>query len=311
MEKTIFQYLEFLLPLHNCVIIPDFGGFIIDMRPSKFDMDSSLNQPEYSIVFNPELKHDDGLITSFIVKNKGLSYNTASKEVRSFVKELTIRLKSGEVVLCGNIGCLSYDQSGSILFSVNNQFIHPRFYGLEPLRLRQLNSIRRNVTITKKKNYLRHTIGGAAAAIAAFLLFVGPSISIDDQGNNTQKADFLSSVTTSLIISDVKNKIAQVVSVDSIYSEIDESVELVKPISTRTYYIIIGGEDDENRANRLLEEIHAVDFPEASIIKSQDRYRIYISSFDDKKEAETFLDSFRKDNPKYETAWLFSKRNTQ
>lgn len=309
MEKSIFQYLEFLLPIHNCVIIPEFGGVIINMRPSRFDADSNINQPEYSIVFNPELKHDDGLIASYIVKNKGISYNTASKEIRSFVKELITRLKSGEIVFCGNIGCLSHDQSGHIIFSANNQFIHPDYYGLEPLKLRQLNSIPRKIVATNKKNKIRHAIGGAAAAVAAFLLFVGPSINIKGQADNIQQADFLSSITTSLVSSDIKKKLAQVVNIDSIQNEMEKPLESVKPISTRTYYIIIGGEEDETRANRLLDKIHASDFPGASIIKSQDRYRIYISSFDDKKEAESFLDSFRKKHPKYESAWLFSKRN--
>lgn len=309
MEKSIFQYLEFLLPIHNCVIIPEFGGFIINMKPSKFDTDSNINQPEYSIVFNPELKHDDGLIASYIVKNKGVSYNTASKEIRSFVKELVARLKSGEIVLCGNIGCLSHDQSGNIIFSANNQFIHPDYYGLEPLKLRQLNSIPRKIIATNKKSYIRHTIGGVAAAVAALLLFVGPSINIKDQTGNIQQADFLSSITTSLVSSDIKKKLDHVINIDSTQNEIEKPLESVKPISTRTYYIIIGGEEDETRANRLLDKIHASDFPGASIIKSQDRYRIYISSFDDKKEAESFLDSFRKEHPKYDSAWLFSKRN--
>ncbi|WP_108822814.1 SPOR domain-containing protein [Dysgonomonas sp. Marseille-P4361] len=309
MEKSIFQYLEFLLPIHNCVIIPEFGGFIINMKPSKFDTDSNINQPEYSIVFNPELKHDDGLIASYIVKNKGVSYNTASKEIRSFVKELVARLKSGEIVLCGNIGCLSHDQSGNTIFSANNQFIHPDYYGLEPLKLRQLNSIPRKIIATNKKSYIRHTIGGVAAAVAALLLFVGPSINIKDQTGNVQQADFLSSITTSLVSSDIKKKLDQVINIDSTQNEIEKPLESVKPISTRTYYIIIGGEEDETRANRLLDKIHASDFPGASIIKSQDRYRIYISSFEDKKEAESFLDSFRKEHPKYDSAWLFSKRN--
>lgn len=311
MEKTIFQYLEFLLPTHNCVIIPEFGGFIINMSPSKFDADSNIIHPEYTIVFNPELSHDDGLIASYIVKNKGVSYNIAIKEIKSFVRDLITELKSGKVVLCGNIGYLSYDQSGNVTFSANSHFVHPNYYGLEVLRLRQLNYIQGKGVATSKKSYLKHIVGATAAAIAALLFFVGPSINIKEQTDNIQKADFLSSITTSLVISDIKKKLAQVVNVDSIRNEMNSPVESVKPVSNRTYYIIIGGEDDEVRANRLLTKIHASDFPEAAIVKSQDRYRIYISSFEDKNIAESFLDSFRKDNPKYETAWLFSKKNIQ
>ncbi len=59
----------------------------------------------------------------------------------------------------------------------------------------------------------------------------------------------------------------------------------------------------------LLNKIKSTTFPTAAIVETTDRYRIYVSSFNDKIQAETFLDGFRKENPKYETAWLYSKRN--
>lgn len=312
MGKSIFQYLEFLLPAHNCVIIPGFGGFIINIKPSNFNTDSEINQPQYHIVFNPDLNHDDGLIASYIVKDKNLSYNTASKEIKTFVSNLTSDLKSGKIVECADMGILSCDISGNIIFSSNKSFIHPDFYGLEPMRMKQLNYIETGITHTKKKGYLKYTVGSVAAAAAALFFFIAPSVNIGEFNNNSQKADFLSSITTSLNIADVKKDLQQsVFDVDSTSATDSDSVKPEKTISARTYYIIIGGEEEKGRAERLLSKIQLNDFPEASMIESMDRFRIYVSSFEDKQEAEAFLESFRKDNPKYETAWLYSKKNVQ
>lgn len=312
MEKSIFQYLEFLLPAHNCVIIPGFGGFIINITPSKFNSVSEVEQPLYSIVFNPELKHDDGLIASYIVKDKNSSYNAASKEIKIFVNTLISDLKSGKIVPCANIGSLSCDISGNIIFSSDSRFIHPDFYGLEPVRLKQLNYIETGVAQAKKRNYLKYTASSVAAAVAALFFFIAPSVNIVELNDNSQKADFLSSITTSLNISDVKkNELLNTFIDSTAVSSFGEETEPSKAIPTRTYYIIIGGEEEKGRAERLLSKIQSNDFPGASMIESVDRFRIYISSFDDKKEAETFLESFRKNNPKYETAWLYSKRNVQ
>lgn len=311
MGKSIFQYLEFLLPIHNCVIIPGFGGFIFNITPSKFNADSEIEQPMYSIVFNPELKHDDGLIASYIVKDKNSSYNVASKEIKTFVNSLISDLKSGKTVSCANLGSLSHDINGNIIFASNNRFIYPDFYGLEPIKLRQLNYIETGVLQEKKRSYLKYTATSIAAAAAALFFFIAPSIHIGEVNDNSQKADFLSSITTSLNISDAKKSGFSNTSMDSTAIIAPEVVTPKKSTSARTYYIIIGGEEEKGRADRLLSKIQLNDFPHASIIQSADRFRIYVSSFEDKKEAESFLESFRKDNPKYETAWLYSKKNIQ
>lgn len=311
MEKSIFQYLEFLLPAHNCVIIPGFGGFIVNIIPSKFNTDSEIDQPRYSIVFNPELNHDDGLIASYIVKDKNISYNAASKEIKAFVNSLVSDLKLGKVIPCANIGSLSYDASGNIIFSFGNHFVHPDFYGLEPVRLKQLNYLETGVREAQKRSYLKYTVSSVAAAAAALFFFIAPSVNIGEAIDNSQKADFLSSITTSLNTFDVKKDepIDAVMDNPTTTNINEETVKAEISLPARTYYIVIGGEEEKGRADRLLYKIQSSEFPNASMIESADRFRIYVSSFDDKKEAEAFLESFRKDNPKYESAWLYSKKN--
>lgn len=307
MEKSIFQYLEFLLPIHNCVIIPEFGGFIIDIESSSFNIKGDITHPEYNIVFNLELKHNDGLIASYIVKDGNISYNAACKKIKTFVKELISDLKSGKTVGCENIGCLKTDASGNITFLSNKTFIHPNLYGLVPVKLRQLNDIEQTFVVSKRKNYFKYSATGIVAATAALLLFIGPNNAIKEQKDNSQKANFISSITAPISVKDSNKE--QFGKIENTATTLNISSGIAKATPSRIYYIIIGGEENQTRANKLLNKIQSSDFPNASIIESQDRYRIYISTFEDKSEAEAFLESFRKENPKYESAWLYSKRN--
>lgn len=309
MEKTIFKYLEFSLPIHNCVIIPDFGGFILNMEPAAFLSNGEIKSPKHSIVFNPELNHNDGIIASYIAKDEKISYNAACKKIKEFVTVIKTNLKDGKTVSFGNLGSFTTDAEGNILFAQNRSIIHPGLFGLYPTSIKQLAEIDKIIVRDKRNLSIKYTIGAVAAGVAAIALFITP-INIKDSNNRTsQKADFISAITSSLsqrnseIVKDLDNKTEN--------GQITNTAEnsLIKPKSGRIYYIIVGGEDTMDRANNLLSKIKKNGFNDADIIEGSDRYRIYISSFEDKTQAESFLDSFRKENPKFETAWLYSKRN--
>lgn len=310
MEKTIFKYLEFSLPIHNCVIIPDFGGFILNMEPAGFLSNGEIKPPKHSIVFNPELNHNDGIIASYITKDEKISYNAACKKIKEFVAATKMNLKDGRTVPFGNLGSFTTDNEGNILFAQNRSIIHPGLFGLCPTSIKQLSEIDKIIVRNKRNLSLKYTIGAVAAGVAAITLFMTP-VNIKDSNNKTsQKADFISTITSSLShyqdkgIEDLSN---QTYNTEQAGNTTEESS--AKPKSGRIYYIIVGGEDTMDRANNLLSKIKNNGFNNANIVEGDDRYRIYISSFEDKTQAESFLDTFRKENPKFETAWLYSKRN--
>ncbi len=306
MRKTIFEYLEFALSAYNCVVIPDFGGFIMNVNPAVLSISGEIKPPKQSIVFNPVLKHDDGILASYISKGEEVSYNTALKKIKEFVSNLKNDLKSGKTIECAKLGVLRTDND-NIAFIAKADAIYPSLFGLYPTRIKQLGMIEQSVTKEKRSLSLRYAATGIAAAIAALMMFIAPGGSIKDANNiNTQKADFMSSITATL--SSRQNSIEPISQPEEKIAKEETAIEQ-KVAPTRTYYIIIGGEDSPARADRLLNKMKESGFADAKILETSDRYRIYISSFDDKSEAESFLTSFRKENPKYETAWLFSKRN--
>lgn len=306
MDNSIFEHIVFLLPRHNCVIIPGFGGFIINSEPSIRKKNNSLNSPSYTIIFNQELKHDDGLLISSIQGVKDISYTIAANIISDSVKDIKNILKQGNTVVCGKLGILKQDTDGNIVFH-NNAALFPASLGLTPVSLKLIDSINQQDNTERKRSQIIRRIGSAAAIIAGIFLFITPSFNVGSIDKGVQKANFLDIFTQSVIESNSSNEI-EIASEASAENNIEANKEYAAEKPARTYFIVIGGEETESNANKLLSKFQTQGFSKAAIIKS-DRYRIYVASFFDKNEAERYLDIFRLENPKYSTAWLYSKKN--
>ena len=57
------RHIEILLLENDCVIIPDFGGFIAHYQPARYIKEENLYLPPVrTIGFNPQLTINDGLL---------------------------------------------------------------------------------------------------------------------------------------------------------------------------------------------------------------------------------------------------------
>ena len=84
------NYIEYLLAEHDCVIVPDFGGFVNQYRCASFSTDhKEILPPSKNIVFNTNLNHNDGLLINTIMLKENINYEQAL----SFIKEEIFQLK--------------------------------------------------------------------------------------------------------------------------------------------------------------------------------------------------------------------------
>ncbi len=307
MENKVFTYLEFALPIHNCVIIPELGGFIVNQVEPLLHVDANVFVPEYMITFNPDLKHDDGVIVSHYMRDGKISYNAALQKIKDFVKGLKQELSTQKTVACGRLGSLYMNKDGKLLFEANPSFVFPSLYGLTAVGLSNLSDINRRESVSRKSFPIKYALGSVAAAVVAMFLFTVPSANVsnntDMQSGIPQQSGFINSLAEQV------KPLLDPDSVKVVEAKVENKESQTPPQSLRTYYIIVGGEDTQSRADRLLDKIKKNGLQSASILESGGRFRIYVASFSDKPEAEVFLNTFRKENPKYETAWLYSKRN--
>jgi len=110
------QNIAQLLTKHNCVIVPEFGGFIGNYKSAVVNHSLLLvYPPAKQVLFNPNLKQNDGLLANQIMIDQQISYNQAVEVIRTQVEEWKKELNNGERIEFGEMGFL-FLQNNSILF---------------------------------------------------------------------------------------------------------------------------------------------------------------------------------------------------
>ena len=86
MNHSIEKYISDLLYDNDCVIIMGFGGFVCNQKYAKLDEETGiLSPPNKTILFNSQLKENDGLLINHISKHEKISQEDAKNEVLKFV----------------------------------------------------------------------------------------------------------------------------------------------------------------------------------------------------------------------------------
>ncbi len=111
------QSISELLFTHECVIIPGFGGFVTNYRPAEVHpTQHTFTPPSRSIVFNKNLKNNDGLLANHLVATQQLSYQEALGKINEFAASSTSTLYTGKKLVLSNIGILFHDIEKNIQF---------------------------------------------------------------------------------------------------------------------------------------------------------------------------------------------------
>ena len=124
MNKYV-EHIEELLYLHDCVIVPGFGGFICDYTSANInEKTGTIVPPSKKVVFNKHLKQNDGLLIDWIARKEQIAYEKAQRRLALFCEEIKVRLNQKQKVDFGTIGTFSVDRRFNVLFeSKNHNFL--------------------------------------------------------------------------------------------------------------------------------------------------------------------------------------------
>jgi nucleoid DNA-binding protein len=111
----INQYIKDQLLLNDCVIIPEFGGFVANYKPATIE-NNQFYPPTKEIAFNNKLISNDGLLINFIAESEGISYFSAKQKLEDFVEETMLNLERNRNVYFEGVGYLHYDSRENLLF---------------------------------------------------------------------------------------------------------------------------------------------------------------------------------------------------
>lgn len=148
----IIDHITNLLYLHDCVIIPDFGAFICNYQSATIDEKNGIILPPAKfVVFNSNIKHNDGLLIDWIATKENIDYRKAQIKVSLFVEELKIRLNQRQKIPFGTLGVFYTDRKFNILFETKNTNFCSDTLGMEAVDVKKATA-RKTFAIKQKNN---------------------------------------------------------------------------------------------------------------------------------------------------------------
>lgn len=340
----IISHIERLLLVHDCVIVPKVGGFVLQDHPASFIEGDSLFMPAHKeIVFNPTLQHNDGLLAESYMKMHGTDYNQALLMIEEDTKELKDTLSRNHRISLGNMGLFSIGEEGNVIFEQNEKApFSPVSYGLAEFHIPTLQALQQEKERAKRDSSLRkekrdtiyipvsvkfiRTAVASAAAVALFLLISTP---VKDVNTSTYTASFIpSEVIMKTPLSDTESlksteKVLSVPMANVLEAGVkkEEPAVLEKTVSAEAsaktlvipkknnkyYHIVIGSFPTEKQANEFLSQVDKTQYANSGIVRKDGKVRVYAAKFTERKAAEDYITEIR-GNVKYKDAWLFISR---
>ncbi|WP_343486953.1 SPOR domain-containing protein [Allomuricauda sp. d1] len=116
------DYIKDLLYRYNCVVMPEFGGFLAQSKSAQLDAaTNTIYPPSKTISFNEQLAKNDGLLVSHIAKDKDLPYEEMLQEVLLISRDWKKKLKAGGTLELFGVGTLRLNETGRIVFNPENK----------------------------------------------------------------------------------------------------------------------------------------------------------------------------------------------
>lgn len=192
---------------HDCVVLPNFGGFIANFHSAEFEHGSYLIHPSSKkISFNNQLTQSDGILAQHIARVHAMSYHESIEIIENYVRELKNHLIRGEEYSFPDVGTIVLKDGNRYVFTPFETNFNNDSFGLKPVKAiyaeinnhqRKITHVEKEITIIQpelKSNwYKKWTLYGGIAACLLVLLLVGQySYYKLKNKNNIQEANVVS-----------------------------------------------------------------------------------------------------------------------
>ena len=188
------RHIEVLLLNNDCVIIPNFGGFMVHHVEARYDEKDHIFLPPYrTLGFNPQLKMNDSLLAQSYIEAYDISYPEAIKRIVSEVDELNQILDNEGEYELNDIGTLHRNEMGSFDFvPCDAGILTPYLYGLSSFELESLSSIKakRNKEVIEAEKEITNSPTGIQALEKANIFANQSSLSnkTEDEQEDQEKS---------------------------------------------------------------------------------------------------------------------------
>ena len=317
MNKSVEHYISNLLFLHDCVIIPKFGGFVANQRSAQLNKTThSLSPPSKQILFNTNLKTNDGLLISHIANEEGITQEEAKKIVEIFSNKINTKLTKLKILRLSKIGLFTIGEEGNIIFSQDSTVNYNLdSFGMQTIIKKSIiqnnNSINKfefSAQKIKTGSNIYRTFFRAAAIIIPLTALSYFSISQQEKITTVymQMATFnpfnKSVIVDKNIVSNtektLRNSLEAVTNKNNVVEKNTATI-----ISQKKYYIIAGSFREQKNAKRMLAKLNKWEY-NASLVKGDNLLRVSYASFNNRDNAILALNKIKRENS---DAWLLTK----
>lgn len=105
------NYISDLLYRYECVIVPEFGGFVTNNKSARIDkINNTLHPPYKQITFNSHLTNNDGLLANYIASVDKIPYESALNFIQFEIDVWLEKIKAQDLYI-ESIGSFSLVQN--------------------------------------------------------------------------------------------------------------------------------------------------------------------------------------------------------
>lgn len=136
---SVGSHIAHLLHHHECVIVPEFGGFIGNKKAGYANDKLNLFHPaSLQVSFNKNLTNNDGLLANQLSKSEGILYQEATALVQMFKDACYAKLNEDGRLELDQVGVLFFDEEKNLQFQQSSQNFLLSSFGLSPSYIQPL-----------------------------------------------------------------------------------------------------------------------------------------------------------------------------
>jgi nucleoid DNA-binding protein/cell division protein FtsL len=335
---NLYSYIKELLFLHDCVIIPEFGGFVANYRPARINHENNtIVPPGKDISFNKSLNHNDGLLISYISESRGVGYVDAKRIVTNFVHEVNRRLEKGIRTVFDDVGTFYYDTQKNLQFEPDpsSNFLLDSYglseFSFAPLEQYDVQKRIRKKFLDKEPSRFesrRKVLWRIAIAIPLLVALVVIPLKTDVLKFKSNVSSLSPVSNTEVIDSNLEQPEADVLETDTeekinagnsqeALSEMEQpsavpgtdhvpETIITENLPVVKYFIIAGSFRNVENSERYREELTKQGYSSIILDPVNELHRVTLSGYPSKEEAVSALAQLRKD-PSNKEMWILRK----
>lgn len=149
--NTVQNHIKELLFEQDCVVIPEFGGFVTNFDCAKIDGSNRfITPPQKWLAFNSLLKNDDGLLSNYIAQEEKITREQANLKIKLFVEDTKGYINFDKTYQIEGLGIFSQNDESKIQFQPQMINFYSESFGMENIFLKKSINLQNELQIIQK-----------------------------------------------------------------------------------------------------------------------------------------------------------------